>query len=167
MQTSNAWYVSKAPASTLEKKRANVCTPMTQFLADFPSSDSCLGCILYLGIFTREYNRIKTDLKQRLPNVAHPWVNNTETSGRVKLNKQKPIFCAVGIIKFGNLLACYMLRTITSGLKLSLAHPAQMARMAQEVFELNHAWVFAQLNMPTVSTSEYCEKTSNRTRVTH
>jgi len=52
---------------------------MTQFLADFPSSDSRSGCIRYLRIFTREYNRTETDLKRRLPNVAHPWVNNPET----------------------------------------------------------------------------------------
>lgn len=78
-QISNASYVSKALASTLEKKRANVCTPMTQFLADFTSSDNHLGCIHYLRSLTREYNRIETDLKQQLPNVACLGVNDTET----------------------------------------------------------------------------------------
>ena len=61
-----------------------------------------------------------------------------------------------------------MLRKITVRLKFSLAHLSQMARTAQEVFGLvNHVWVFAQLNMSTVSTSEHCGETSNRTRFTH
>lgn len=61
-----------------------------------------------------------------------------------------------------------MLRNITVRLKHCLALPFQMARTAQEGFGLmNHVWVFAQLNMSTVSTSEHCKETSNRTQCTH
>lgn len=91
-----------------------------------------------------------------------PW----DRSGRVKPNRRKTIFCALDIIKFGNLLAQQDAGE-DHRLKFSLAHPSQMARTAQEVFGLvNQVWVFAQLNMSAVSTSELWEETSNRTGFT-
>lgn len=104
-QISTAWYISKALASTLGKKPANVCTPMTVFgRLSFRRQPFGLYSLSqdFHQTIQQNWDGSKAVTPKWSSSMGKPYWDK-KWQGKAK--QTKPLFCAVDIIKFGNLLS--------------------------------------------------------------